>query len=208
MGYFINTSMVVLGMLGLIMGLSYFLREKLAGAIRWFLLFLGIFTCVWCSFYGIMGFCENIEAAHVMRNFGLFGIMAFLTTEAFLLIHMVEMVSPLNYICAGIFSTVAIADYIFFSHKGTNIYARTLTGDRTFYYAAPCYEREVHYVFLAFTFVCFLVLDVIWFIKKKPRREKIFQIEATLANFIIVLMAIPDTILPTMSLRPEKRMNC
>ena len=83
--------MVVLGMLGLIMGLSYFLREKLAGAIRWFLLFLGIFTCVWCTFYGIMCFCENIEAAHVMRNIGLFGITAFLTTEAFLLIHMVEM---------------------------------------------------------------------------------------------------------------------
>ena len=196
MGYFINTSMVVLGTLGLIMGLSYFMREKLAGAIRWFLLFLGIFTCIWCSFYGIMGFCENLAIAHVMRNIGLFGIAGFLVAEAFLLIHMVEMVAPLGYICAGIFTAFAITDFVIFSHKGTNIYARTLADDRTFYYAAPCFEREFHYVFLAFTFVSFMVLDVIWFIKKKPRREKLFQVEATLANFIIILMAIPDTILP------------
>ena len=196
MGNFINTSMVVLGMLGLIMGLSYFLREKLAGAIRWFLLFLGIFACIWCSFYGIMGFCRNFNTAHVMRNIGLAGITGFLTTEAFLLINMVDMIKPLRFVCGGIYAAAATADLIIFTHRGTNIYARTLADDRTFYYAAPCFEREFHYVFLAFTFVSFLVLDIIWFFKKKPRREKIFQVEATLANFVIVLMAIPDTILP------------
>ncbi len=197
MGDIINTGLVVFGVLGLTIGLSHFLREKLVGEVRWYILFLGIFTCIWCTAYGAMGFTENMTLAYGFRNVGLFGLLGFISTEAMLLLSIIELAKPLRLVCTGLYIAGAISDLIIFGRSGTNIFVRV--GERTSFYSLQCFERQYHYVFLGIIFFSFFLFDVFWFIKKKPKRETAFQIEATIANFILCLMAIPDTILPTIT---------
>lgn len=194
MGNVINTGLIIFGVLGLVIGLSYFMKEKLVGSIRWFILFLGIFTFIWCSCYGVMGFCENLTYAFYCRNAGLFGLLGFLTTEAVLLLTIVEVVKPVKAICAIVYFLASLSDFVIFGKPHVNVFIRL--ADRTTYYSVPCFEREYHYVYLATIFVTFILLDVFWFIKKKPKRELAFEIEATIGNMLLVVMAIPDTILP------------
>ncbi len=195
MGTLINTGLVVFGVLGLAIGISHYRREKYVGGIRWFILFLGIFTFVWCASYGAMGFTENLKMAYVYRNIGLFGLLGFMCTEAVLLLTIVGLRKPLKILCASLYMIGALSDLIIFGQPDTNFYIRT--GDRTSYYSIPCFQREYHYVFLGIFFVSFILMDIFWFVKKKPKRELAFQIEATIGNLILALMAIPDTVLPT-----------
>ena len=197
MGTIINTGLVIFGVLGLVIGISHYRREKLVGGIRWYILFLGIFTCIWCVSYGAMGFTENMKMAYVYRNLGLFGLLGFMTTEAVLLQTIIELKKPFKILCSSLYIAGAISDLIIFGQPETNFYIRT--GDRTSYYSIPCFQREYHYVFLGILFFSFILIDVFWFVKKKPKRELAFQIEATIANLILALMAIPDTVLPTIT---------
>ena len=194
MGDLINTGLVIFGVLGLVVGVSHFIKEKLVGNIRYIVLFLGIFTCIWCASYGIMGFTENLKLAYYFRNAGLFGLLGFITTEAVLLLDLVKMNRSLRNLCAGIYIIVAVSDLFIFGQPGTNIYVRV--GDRTSFYSVACFQREYHYVYLAIFAVSFVILDVFWFLKKKPKRELAFQIEASIGNLLMLLMAIPDTVLP------------
>ncbi len=195
MGVIINTGLIVFGVLGLVIGLSYFVKEKLVGGIRWFILFLGIFSCVWCCGYGAMGYTPNLEYALVYRNIGLAGLLGFLSTEAILLLTILNVPLPLRVLCSSIYIFAAFSDLAVFGKPETNIFVRI--GDRTSYYSVPCFEREYHYIYLAVIAVSFILIDIFWFIKKKPKRELAFEIEATIANLLLIVMAIPDTIFPT-----------
>ncbi len=194
MGIIINTGLVIFGVLGLVIGLSYFMKEKLASGIRWFILLLGVFSCIWCSAYGAMGFTEDLHLAYVFRNIGLFALLGFICTEATLLLSILNLSKGLRMICSLVYIAGAISDFFIFGRPGTNVYVRT--GLRTSYYSVQCFERDYHYVFLAVIFFSFLILDVFWFLRKKPKRELAFEIEATIANLILAIMAIPDTIMP------------
>ncbi|MCR4617579.1 MAG: response regulator [Lachnospiraceae bacterium] len=194
MGNLINTGLIIFGVLGLVIGASYFTKDKLAGSVRYLILFMGIFSCIWCAGYGVMGFCENLTYAYYCRNVGLFGLLGFLTTEAMLLLSIINVLKPIRVLCSIIYIIAAISDFVVFGKPDINIFIRT--ADRTSYYSVQCFEREYHYAYLAVIFVTFVMMDIFWFLKKKPKRELAFEIEATVGNMLLVAMAIPDTVLP------------
>ena len=67
MGIFINCLAVVFSTIIAICGISYFMREKNAGALRYYMLVMGFFGALWSGGYGIMGFTETAELAAVFR---------------------------------------------------------------------------------------------------------------------------------------------
>ena len=78
MGLVVNCLAVVFSTIIAICGISYFIREKNAGSLPYFILIMGFFGALWSGGYGIMGFAESSEDAAVFRAIGLIGIAGFM----------------------------------------------------------------------------------------------------------------------------------
>ena len=193
MGIFINCLAVVFSTIIAICGISYFMREKNAGALRYYMLVMGFFGALWSGGYGIMGFTETGEAAAVFRAVGLVGVAGFMMTEALMVAYMVELPKWLFRAYAMIFGIFAVVDLYFFI-PDHHTFVR-LNG-RMCYYSTNSFGRMVHNIFLAFVTVTMFAMAILWVHKEKPKRQSYYVRAAILANFAILFSIIPDTILP------------
>ena len=193
MGIFINCLAVVFSTIIAICGISYFMREKNAGALRYYMLVMGFFGALWSGGYGIMGFTETGEVAAVFRAVGLVGVAGFMMTEALMVAYMVELPKWLFRAYAMIFGIFAVVDLYFFI-PDQHIFVR-LNG-RMCYYSTNSFGRMVHTIFLAFVAVTMIAMAILWVHKEKPKRQSYYVRAAILANIAILFSIIPDTILP------------
>ena len=193
MGIFINCLAVVFSTIIAICGISYFMREKNAGALRYYMLVMGFFGALWSGGYGIMGFTETGEAAAVFRAVGLVGVVGFMMTEALMVAYMVELPKWLFRAYAMIFGIFAVVDLYFFI-PDQHTFVR-LNG-RMCYYSTNSFGRMVHNIFLAFVVVTMIAMAILWVHKEKPKRQSYYVRAAILANIAILFSIIPDTILP------------
>ena len=193
MGIFINCLAVVFSTIIAICGISYFKREKNAGALRYYMLVMGFFGALWSGGYGIMGFTETGEAAAVFRAVGLVGVAGFMMTEALMVAYMVELPKWLFRAYAMIFGIFAVVDLYFFI-PDQHTFVR-LNG-RMCYYSTNSFGRMVHNIFLAFVAVTMIAMAILWVHKEMPKRQVYYVRAAILANIAILFSIIPDTILP------------
>ena len=193
MGIFINCLAVVFSTIIAICGISYFMREKNAGALRYYMLVMGFFGALWSGGYGIMGFTETGEVAAVFRAVGLVGVAGFMMTEALMIAYMVELPKWLFRAYAMIFGIFAVVDLYFFI-PDQHTFVR-LNG-RMCYYSTNSFGRMVHNIFLAFVVVTMIAMAILWVHKEKPKRQSYYVRAAILANIAILFSIIPDTILP------------
>lgn len=193
MGIFINCLAVVFSTIIAICGISYFMREKNAGALRYYMLVMGFFGALWSGGYGIMGFTETGEAAAVFRAVGLVGVAGFMMTEALMIAYMVELPKWLFRAYAMIFGIFAVVDLYFFI-PDQHTFVR-LNG-RMCYYSTNSFGRMVHNIFLAFVVVTMIAMAILWVHKEKPKRQAYYVRAAILANIAILFSIIPETILP------------
>ena len=193
MGIFINCLAVVFSTIIAIFGISYFMREKNAGALRYYMLVMGFFGALWSGGYGIMGFTETGEAAAVFRAVGLVGVAGFMMTEALMIAYMVELPKWLFRAYAMIFGIFAGGDLYFFI-PDQHTFVR-LNG-RMCYYSTNSFGRMVHNIFLAFVAVTMIAMAILWVHKEKPKRQSYYVRATILANIAILFSIIPDTILP------------
>ena len=193
MGIFINCLAVVFSTIIAICGISYFMREKNAGALRYYMLVMGFFGALWSGGYGIMGFTETGEVAAVFRAVGLVGVAGFMMTEALMIAYMVELPKWLFRAYAMIFGIFAVVDLYFFI-PDQHTFVR-LNG-RMCYYSTNSFGRMVHNIFLAFVVVTMIAMAILWVHKEKLKRQSYYVRAAILANIAILFSIIPDTILP------------
>ena len=193
MGIFINCLAVVFSTIIASCGISYFMREKNAGALRYYMLVMGFFGALWSGGYGIMGFTETGEAAAVFRAVGLVGVVGFMMTEALMIAYMVELPKWLFRAYAMIFGIFAAVDLYFFI-PDQHTFVR-LNG-RMCYYSTNSFGRMVHNIFLAFVVVTMIAMAILWVHKEKPKRQSYYVRAAILSNIAILFSIIPDTILP------------
>ena len=193
MGIFINCLAVVFSTIIASCGISYFMREKNAGALRYYMLVMGFFGALWSGGYGIMGFTETGEVAAVFRAVGLVGVAGFMMTEALMIAYMVELPKWLFRAYAMIFGIFAVVDLYFFI-PDQHTFVR-LNG-RMCYYSTNSFGRMVHSIFLAFVAVTMIAMAILWVHKEKPKRQAYYVRAAILANIAILFSIIPDTILP------------
>lgn len=193
MGIFINCLAVVFSTVMAICGISYFMREKNAGNLRYYMLIMGFFGALWSGGYGIMGFTETQESAAVFRAVGLVGVVGFMMTEALMVAYMVELPKWLFRTYAVVFGIFAAIDLFFFipdPHTFVRINGRMC------YYSHYGFRRMIHNSFLVFVAVTMIAIAIIWVHKEKPTRQVYYVRAAILSNLAILVTIIPDTILP------------
>lgn len=193
MGIFINCLALIFSTIIALCGISYFLREKNAGRLRYFMLIMGVFGALWSGGYGIMGFAETAKQAEMIRAVGIVGVVGFMMTEALMIAYMIHLPKWLYRVYVAAFGLVGVIDLFFFipdHHDFVRIDGRMC------YYATNSMARKIHSGFLAFVTVTMLGMVVIWVCKKKTKREASYVRATILSNLAILVSIIPDTILP------------
>ena len=168
MGIFINCLALIFSTIIVLCGISYFLREKNAGRLRYFMLIMGVFGALWSGGYGIMGFAETAKQAELFRTVGIVGVVGFMMTEALMIAYMIHLPKWLYRVYVAAFGLVGVIDLFFFipdHHDFVRIDGRMC------YYATNSMARKIHSGFLAFVTVTMVGMAVIWVCKKKIKCE-------------------------------------
>lgn len=198
MGIVVNLSLIILGTIAFVLGISYFIREKNHTSLRVLILMLGIFATMWCFGYAFMGMTGNTSFAIIGRNFGLFGVIAFMVTETAFLIIEVGLPKLVLKTLLPVTVLIAAIDFVFYSNINNLIFIRYQ--ERTCYYARSTPARSFHEFFIIFLFVSMLSIGIYWLRKVRLRREKDIVFLLIVANLSIAVASLPDTILPLLNL--------
>ena len=193
MGVFINCLAIICSTIIAICGISYFVREKNAGQLRYYLLYMSFFGVLWSGGYGIMGFMETAKTASFFRALGVVGIAGFMMMEAFLIAFMAHLPEKLFSAYKIVFQIFAFVDLLFFipdKHEYVRINGRMC------FYTTNSFGSNVHRLFLAFVTISLIGIGIIWCFKKKRARESDYLKVLVFSNLAILISVIPDTILP------------
>ncbi|MGN0425034.1 MAG: ATP-binding protein [Acetatifactor sp.] len=193
MGIFINTIAIICSTVIVVIGISYFMREKAAGRLRYYLLIMSIFGALWSGGYGLMGFMETAEEAIFFRRVGLTGIIGFMMTEALMVAYMTSLPKWLYYLYEAVFIGFGVFDLACFP-ADVNSYTRI--GGRMCFYSHPSFWRNVHLAFLIFVCVTLIAMAINWTRKESSARRSLFIKVMVFSNLAILFSIIPDTILP------------
>ncbi|MGN0513806.1 MAG: ATP-binding protein [Lachnospiraceae bacterium] len=195
MGLLINCLAVVCSTIIASCGISYFVREKNAGSLRYYMLVMSFFGALWSGGYGIMGFSETIEEAAFFRGVGVLGVAGFMMTEALMVAYMIRFPKWLFRTYAAVFGIFAVIDLFFFipdPHPFVRIDGRMC------YYSTNSIGRNIHSCFLSFVAITMLGIVVMWVRREKTTREAYYVKAVILSNLAILFSCIPDTILPAL----------
>ncbi len=194
----INCALLVVGTFCLVMGVSFFLREKEAVEFRIPILLMGVFVAMWCGGYGVMGFCLEVKNAHAFRTLGLLGIEGYLTTGIYFMAKLAGFHQWHFRIVVGVTVFISFLDYLLFGDGGNLEYV--MSGRRMAFYAKHTFARNFHDGYIFFMFVALLSIALYCRKKSRYKREKNFVWYATFMNIAIILASIPDTFMPLFQL--------
>ncbi|MBO5260000.1 MAG: diguanylate cyclase [Agathobacter sp.] len=198
MGILINFSLILCGVIAITAGVSYYTREKEDRLLRQSMLILSIATFLWCCGYSFMGFSEPGLSAFIGRIIGLSGVLIFLVTEVSLAIYLSGTFEKYRKWIVAFNILLAAIDLILFSQP--NVLEFTVVDNRTCYYALESPGRLYHGLYLFYMILSLLVLGIPWLLKCRLKRDRQFVSCLFIANILIVLFALPDTILPIINI--------
>ncbi len=193
MGLVINCLAVVFSTVIAVCGISYFVREKNSGSLRYYMLVMGFFGALWSGGYGIMGFTETADQAAIFRALGLIGVVGFLMTEALMVVYMIRLPKWMFRTYASIFGIFAVVDLLYFI---PDYHTFVRINGRMCYYSTNSLGRVIHNSFLIFVAITMGGIAIIWVNKEKRTRQVYYVRAVILSNLAILFSCIPDTILP------------
>ena len=199
MGLLINCLALIFGTIIALCRISFFVREKTSGNLRYYMLVMAFFGALWSGGYGVMGFTETAESANMFRAVGLVGVAGFMMTEALMISYMINIPKWLFNTYATVFALFCIVDLYFFIpdyHKFVRIDGRMC------FYSSNSLGRKVHSVFLVFITITMIGIGVNWLRKEKRKRQSYYVRAVFISNLAIAVSIIPDTILPLLG-RPS-----
>ena len=193
--------LLIIGTVAAVCGISFFVRNREAsGSIRLYIFSYGISAAIWCIFFGCIGFCEDFEMCYIFRKIADVGVDVFLITETFLVTH-ISGAGKKPVRAFRLLSVIAGAvDYYFFSQNNVSSFVRE--NGWTTWTANPegAFSRNVHTVYIAFTFLVLFSFGIIWFRNNKAKRLRNFLKIVFIANFAMLSFTVPDTFFPAMGL--------
>lgn len=198
MGEFINSSLIMLGTVAGICGISFYAREKKMGRLRVCVMLLGIFAALWCLGYALMGMYTSPMEIAIPRAVGLFAIVGYLSVLLVLIMFLIN--TPLMYsrIIAMIYIIYGLSDALMMSRLDNHRFIRV--DGRTAYYSLDTFATLYHKIYIVISFVLILGMAGIWFFKHNTKQNKKIIIVLIMAHMSLVILCIPDTVLPAFGL--------
>ncbi len=197
--WMINCILLIVGTVASVCGISFYFRNKEAsGYIRFYICSYGLSAGVWCFFFALIGFSNDLELCYSLRKAGLVGVVGFLVTETFL----VTDISGARKSVAKafkIFAVVAgIVDYFVFSQNAVDIFVRKNGWTTWVANSDGSFNRHVHSFYVVITFLILFSFGIVWMKKNTVKRLRRFLYIVFAANFTLLFFTLPDTFLPAM----------
>ncbi len=190
LGIYLNVILSSLAVLALAVGISFYFAERDAGYIRGYTFLFGLAVFLTCGGYSVMGFMPDLKYAFIPRLFGLYGIDVFLLIELSFLTKELKRRQGLRAVIIGFFGLYILLDLLIFGKPNTLNYIR--------YDFHTAYENVgggpflFHYAYMMIICIFLFVHGIQWFKSKKVKRDKQFVLEIIVANFVLLVAAIPD----------------
>ena len=197
--WIINCVLLVLGTVASVCGISFYLRNREAtGNIRFYIFSYGNCAAIWCYFFGLIGFCDNLAMCSLLRKIGDIGIIAFLITETFLVTDISGASKKVTKTFKALSIIAGVADYLVFSQDHVNAFVR-MDGWTT-WVADPdgAFNRAFHSGFIIYTFFVLSSFGIVWIRNNREKRLRRFLYTVFIANFMMLSCTFPDTFLPAM----------
>ena len=197
--WIINCLLLVFGTTAAICGLSFYVRNKEApGRMRVYIFAYGVCSAIWCLFFGLIGFCDDLALCNVFRKAGDIGIVSFLITETFMAMDIAAVDKKVGVFFKTLSIVFGVIDYLVFSQENVNTFVRQ--GNWTTWIANPegAFNRAVHTAYIVFTFVVLFTYAIIWYRNSKVKRMKRFLFLVFVSHFTMLFFTLPDTFLPAM----------
>ena len=196
-----NCALLILGTIAGVMGVSFYMRNKdSSGNIRYYMLFYGVFSALWCLSYGILGVSTDLSLCEIIRILGLIAIDAFLINETFLATEMAGLAKRPALLIRTASAVLSAVDLLIFSNPDVDIFIREDGYTRWFANPEMKMSRYVHTVFEVVMFLQLFSLALVWLKRCKYKRSRRFLYILITANFSILLFTIPDTLFPLLGL--------
>ena len=195
--WIINCLLLTSGTLATVCGVSFYLRNRDAsGHIRMYILFMGICAGIWCLFFGLIGFCEDLELCDLLRKVGVSGVIGLLIAETFLVTDISGVDRRITRVFKLVSIVLGIVNYLIFSQSVTDTFVRI--GSWTTWIANPegAFNRSVHSIYILFSFLELFCFGIMWMRNNRVKRLRHFLFMAFAANFNMIFFSIPDTFLP------------
>ena len=195
MGELINSSVLILGTVAGICGISFYVREKEMGSLRVCIMLMGIFAALWCYGYGMMGMYTQLPNIAIARAVGMFSIIGYLGALLNLIIYLINMPMVYRKILTLCYIIYGMSDFIIMVKYSDHQYIRV--GGRTAYYIADGFATSYHKIFLVIAMAVLFGIGFIW-ISNCNAKNLILVI--ILAHVCLVVSTAPDTLLPAFGL--------
>ena len=190
LGVFLNMILFALGAISLTSGISFCIKEKDNTIIRYYILLFAVAAFLICGGYSVMSVFTDTSKAWIPRLFGLYGIELFLLLELAFLTRDLKIKKSIRSIIIGFFALLVLLDLLIFGRPASIRYVRY--AHYTAYENVRSREHQFHYGMMFAFFLILLVLAVKWYKSKRIKRDKLFTLELICANFLLVLVTIPD----------------
>lgn len=190
LGIYLNVILSSLAVLALAVGISFYFTERDSGYIRGFTFFYSLAVFLTCGGYSLMGFMPVLKFAFIPRLFGLYGIDVFLLIELSFLTKELKRKQGFRAVLLGFFALYILLDVLIFGKPENLNYIR--------YDFHTAYENVgggpffFHYAYMMLMSLVLMIHGIQWFKSKKVRRDKQFVLEIIVANFVLLIAAIPD----------------
>lgn len=194
MGITVNLSLIVMATIVAVCAIHYFCRETGSRRNRILMLVMGIFTCIWCMGYALMGFSKTESLAYIWRAVGLVGINFFMISALTFVLYISDAFPRFRRLIVFGFILLGLVDTALFASPDSVSFL--LDSERTRYYGTMSAGRNLHYVFLGLLFFSTLALEIRWYRRARLKRDKYIIITLIIVNFILGISYQADTVLP------------
>lgn len=195
MGQLINASLIVLGTIAIMTGVSFFKREKKAGIIRVYFLMSGFFASMWCYSFGLMGMFTDETILFLTRGAGIVAIDGYLLCLMILIAKLIRFNKVATTCFAVVYSILAVGDIVFFS-SNEYVYFTVIDG-RTSFTNDPWFGSMYHYTFLAIAVLMLFVVGFTWLFSRKTTQNRKLVLVMVCAHLFLMISTPFDTFMPT-----------
>ena len=165
--WIINCLLLMLGTVSATLGISFYARNsQAANKIRFYILFYGIFSAVWCICYGVIGIMDNLDTCEMLRKVGVIGVDGFLLTEVFLVSEMSGLKRGIIRVVRIGATLISVVDYFWFAQSKVDTFIRERAW--TTWQANPDGQlnRTIHTIYIVLIFLILISLGISWIINK------------------------------------------
>ncbi|MBQ2799736.1 MAG: response regulator [Ruminiclostridium sp.] len=198
MGQLINVSLIILGTIAIMTGVSFFIREKKAGIIRNYFLVSGFCSSMWCYSFGLMGMFTDETLLFLTRGAGIVAIDGYLLCLMVFVAKLIHFNKIATRCFTVIYSILAVGDILLFS---PNDYVHfTVLDGRTTFTNDPWFGSTYHFTFLAIAVLMLFVVGFTWLFSRKTTQNRKIILVIICAHVFLMVSTTPDTFFPTLGI--------